>query len=138
MLEIMLKKINKSKNQKGFTLVELIVVIAILGILAAVAVGRFGGITKSAKENADYATAATIASAAEVYMAQNPTVVPSTIKMTTIDSSGAKLLPNAADTYKSQSTGGKVFVLDVTDNGDVTVTDGTVTFFPKPEVIQKD
>lgn len=49
MLEMFLKRMRKSKNQKGFTLVELIVVIAILGILAAVAIGRFGGFTDSAK-----------------------------------------------------------------------------------------
>ncbi len=38
----------KRKNQKGFTLIELIVVIAILGILAAVLIPQFGGFTKKA------------------------------------------------------------------------------------------
>lgn len=53
---------NVKKNQKGFTLVELIVVIAILGILATLLVPRIMGNVNDAKKNKEISNARTIAS----------------------------------------------------------------------------
>ena len=40
------------KNEKGFTLIELVLIIVILGVLAAVATIQFGGILTDAKDSA--------------------------------------------------------------------------------------
>jgi type IV pilus assembly protein PilA len=58
----------KKMNEKGFTLVELIVVMAVLAVISAIAVPRFLGVQKEAKVDADYATAAMLGKAAELYL----------------------------------------------------------------------
>jgi type IV pilus assembly protein PilA len=58
------KEIKKLNNQKGFTLVELIVVIAILGILAAVAVPNYMNYQRRSRINTDVSTAGEIIRAA--------------------------------------------------------------------------
>ena len=63
----MLKKINK--NQKGFTLVELIIVIAILGILAALIVPRIMGNVQEAEKSKHISNARTLASEISAYNA---------------------------------------------------------------------
>ncbi len=56
------------KNQKGFSLVELLIVIAIMGVLAAVAFSMFAGVLGNSKRRADERTADQIAKAISAYM----------------------------------------------------------------------
>ena len=67
MFEWILKKIKR--NNKGFTLVELVVVIAILGILAGIAVPKLGASRKNAAITAHNANVKTLMSAATMYIA---------------------------------------------------------------------
>lgn len=67
----MLKWINKKRNQKGFTLIELVVVIAILGILAALAIPRLTGTRTTAANNTNEANIKTLRSAATIAVADH-------------------------------------------------------------------
>jgi type IV pilus assembly protein PilA len=64
----MLKRMKK--NQKGFTLVELVVVIAILAVLSALLVPRIMGNVQDAAREREIADARTLASEIAVYNAK--------------------------------------------------------------------
>jgi prepilin-type N-terminal cleavage/methylation domain-containing protein len=61
----------EQKQDKGFTLVELLIVIVILGILATVTVFAVRGITDQGKTSACEADQKTMETAVEAYFAQN-------------------------------------------------------------------
>ncbi|MDO8364229.1 MAG: type II secretion system protein [Actinomycetota bacterium] len=64
------------KQEKGFTLVELLIVIVILGILAAVTVFAVRGITDKATENSCATEKRAIETATEAYYADNGSDAP--------------------------------------------------------------
>ena len=59
------------KNQKGFSLVELLIVIAIMGVLAALAFSMFAGILGNSRRRADERTADQIAKALTSYIVES-------------------------------------------------------------------
>jgi type IV pilus assembly protein PilA len=75
--EKMLTKIRTS-NEKGFTLIELMIVIAIIGILAAIAIPQFSAYRQRSYNSAAEADLRNAATAQEAYFVDNSTYCSST------------------------------------------------------------
>jgi type IV pilus assembly protein PilA len=69
----MLLKLNKMKDQKGFTLIELMIVIAIIGILAAIAIPQFNAYRKRSYNSSAVADLRNAATAQEAYFVDEST-----------------------------------------------------------------
>lgn len=60
---------SQTTNQKGFTLIEIVIIIVVLGILAAVAIPKYQDITGEAKEAACRASLGALRSGVTIYYA---------------------------------------------------------------------
>ncbi|MGI6659397.1 MAG: prepilin-type N-terminal cleavage/methylation domain-containing protein [Dethiobacteraceae bacterium] len=67
----MLNLLRKAKNQKGFTLVELMVVVVIIGILVAIAIPIYGQVTRRAELGAHEANVRILKGAGSMWFAEN-------------------------------------------------------------------
>lgn len=61
--------LRRLKNQKGFTLVELMVVVVIIGILVAIAIPVFGLVQDNARNKASLADHRVVVGAVQMYQA---------------------------------------------------------------------
>jgi general secretion pathway protein G len=68
-------------NNKGFTLVEILIVVIILGILAAIVIPQFSNASTDAKKNSLTSQLQTMRSQMELYKLQHNDQVPSKLKV---------------------------------------------------------
>ena len=68
------------KNQKGFTLIELMIVVAIIAILAAIALPAYSNYTKKAKVSEVILAASSLRTDVSEYVASNNSLPPTTWK----------------------------------------------------------
>jgi type IV pilus assembly protein PilA len=67
------------KNQKGFTLVELMIVVAIIGILAAIAIPKFADMLEKSREGATKGNLSSMNSGISLYVSDNQGFTPNTL-----------------------------------------------------------
>jgi type IV pilus assembly protein PilA len=113
----MLRKLRK-KNQKGFTLIELMIVIAIIGILAAIAIPNFLAYRQKGQDSAAQAEAKNFYQTAMAYFSDVTTSTTQIANNVTVG--GQVHNPKVV-------TGTTASLCDVGD-GSVTVRNGSLTF----------
>ena len=116
----MLKVLHKScGNEKGFTLVELMVVIVIIGVLVAIAVPIYNSVTAGARESAYEANERILKGAAAMYFAENGPVDGSITKDT-------NHLDPYLESWPENPLGTGDFVVTINEDGNITVVTESV------------
>lgn len=101
-----LENIRKMKDERGFTIVELLIVIVVIAILAAIVIVAFNGVQNNAKTQSSKATASAVQKKIESYNAETgsyPTDTTYTNFTTSLNSKTSSTLQGSGVTLATPS-----------------------------------
>jgi prepilin-type N-terminal cleavage/methylation domain-containing protein len=108
----------RADNEKGFTLIELMIVVAIIGILAAIAIPQFSAYRERAYIASMKADCHSVKLAEETYFADHDKYVTTSAPGTTLADYGFKNVSAGNSVVVTAGTGGlaKAFIATITDS----------------------
>lgn len=103
--------VKQSQQERGFTIVELLIVIVVIGILAAITIVAYSGITSRANNTKIQGNAANIQKVAEAYNAENGRYPATTTELEAGSASTA--VPSGLDVIVGSAGTAGAFTTDV-------------------------
>jgi len=96
------------KNQRGVTLVELMVVVAIIAIIAAIAITLYQDVQKKARLAADQGTIAALRSASAIYYGKNDGTFSTQGTLSTLVQPSPPVFQCTGSSWSVDATNGKI------------------------------